>query len=161
MDVNQFDYPIWQHLIGDYKPSVVIGFARRWGALDLWAMLSMVKELHQLIEAWHAFYQRNLMKHNIQGIKNIKTNIDKQSIKKAQNLYYPAVTLPLTGRHLIEASAGTGKTWTLTGVMLRLIVQAGQPCEKLSPRLLREVPPPKCASGFVSVCKILSIAAND
>lgn len=43
----------------------------------------------------------------------------------------PAVTLPLTGRHLIEASAGTGKTWTLTGVMLRLIVQAGQPCEKI------------------------------
>ena len=39
--------------------------------------------------------------------------------------------MPLTGRHLIEASAGTGKTWTLTGVMLRLIVQAGQPCEKI------------------------------
>lgn len=43
----------------------------------------------------------------------------------------PAVSLPLTGRHLIEASAGTGKTWTLTGVVLRLIVEGGHPCEKI------------------------------
>lgn len=43
----------------------------------------------------------------------------------------PALALPLTGRHLIEASAGTGKTWTLTGVVLRLIVEAGYPCEKI------------------------------
>lgn len=43
----------------------------------------------------------------------------------------PAIALPLSGRHLIEASAGTGKTWTLTGVVLRLIVQAGYPCEKI------------------------------
>lgn len=43
----------------------------------------------------------------------------------------PAVTLPLTGRHLIEASAGTGKTWTLTGLVLRLLVEAGQPCDKI------------------------------
>ena len=43
----------------------------------------------------------------------------------------PAVTLPLQGRHLIEASAGTGKTWTLTGVVLRLIVEGGYPCEKI------------------------------
>ena len=71
------------------------------------------------------------MKHNIHT-QNIKTNIDEASIKEgAEPLLPPAVTLPLTGRHLIEASAGTGKTWTLTGVMLRLIVQAGQPCEKI------------------------------
>lgn len=65
---------------------------------------------------------------------NIEANIDEASIKEdAESLSHlpPAVTLPLTGRHLIEASAGTGKTWTLTGVMLRLIVQAGQPCEKI------------------------------
>lgn len=43
----------------------------------------------------------------------------------------PALALPLTGRHLIEASAGTGKTWTLTGVVLRLIIEAGYPCEKI------------------------------
>ena len=51
VDVNQFDYPIWQHLIGDYKPSVIIGFAQTLGALIYEPMLSMVKELHQLIEA--------------------------------------------------------------------------------------------------------------
>jgi exodeoxyribonuclease V gamma subunit len=51
VDVNQFDYPIWQHLIGDYKPSVVIGFAQTLGALIYEPMLSMVKELYQLIEA--------------------------------------------------------------------------------------------------------------
>lgn len=79
------------------------------------------------------------MKHDIHSpnIKasteiNTQTNIDEARIKEdAESLLPPAVTLPLTGRHLIEASAGTGKTWTLTGVMLRLIVQAGQPCEKI------------------------------
>ncbi len=30
--------------------------------------------------------------------------------------------LPLTGRRLIEASAGTGKTWTLTGLVVRLVL---------------------------------------
>lgn len=37
----------------------------------------------------------------------------------------PALNLPLKGVHLIEASAGTGKTWTLTALMVRLIVQGG------------------------------------
>ncbi|MBV7433475.1 UvrD-helicase domain-containing protein [Cardiobacteriaceae bacterium TAE3-ERU3] len=37
----------------------------------------------------------------------------------------PAITIPLQGKALIEASAGTGKTWTLTGILLRLIVEAG------------------------------------
>lgn len=36
----------------------------------------------------------------------------------------PAVRVPLVGRHLIEASAGTGKTWTLTGIVLRLLIEA-------------------------------------
>ena len=63
---------------------------------------------------------------------NTQTNIDEARITEdAESLLPPAVTLPLTGHHLIEASAGTGKTWTLTGVTLRLIVQAGQPCEKI------------------------------
>ena len=43
----------------------------------------------------------------------------------------PAISLPLVGQHLIEASAGTGKTWTLTGVVLRLIVEGGYPCDKI------------------------------
>lgn len=46
-------------------------------------------------------------------------------------LQIPAIKLPLQGRHLIEASAGTGKTWTLTGVVLRLLVEAGYPCNKI------------------------------
>lgn len=70
------------------------------------------------------------MKHNIHT-PNIKASTETSIRKDAEPLLPPAVTLPLTGRHLIEASAGTGKTWTLTGVMLRLIVQAGQPCEKI------------------------------
>ena len=72
------------------------------------------------------------MKHDIHT-PSMKANTETSIKEDAESLTHlpPAVTLPLTGRHLIEASAGTGKTWTLTGVMLRLIVQAGQPCEKI------------------------------
>ncbi|PTQ90963.1 exodeoxyribonuclease V subunit beta [Agitococcus lubricus] len=35
----------------------------------------------------------------------------------------PALTCPLIGVQLIEASAGTGKTWTLSALVARLIVQ--------------------------------------
>ena len=35
----------------------------------------------------------------------------------------PALEIPLSGRALIEASAGTGKTWTLTGIILRLLIE--------------------------------------
>ncbi|MDO5769159.1 MAG: UvrD-helicase domain-containing protein, partial [Psychrobacter sp.] len=43
----------------------------------------------------------------------------------------PAVCIPLTGEHLIEASAGTGKTWTLTGILLRLLIEAKRPPEQI------------------------------
>ncbi len=36
----------------------------------------------------------------------------------------PAIEVDLAGKHLIEASAGTGKTWTLTGIVLRLLIEA-------------------------------------
>ena len=36
----------------------------------------------------------------------------------------PALAIKLQGRNLIEASAGTGKTWTLTGILLRLLLEA-------------------------------------
>ncbi|MDF7667177.1 exodeoxyribonuclease V subunit beta [Orbaceae bacterium ESL0727] len=39
-------------------------------------------------------------------------------------------TLPLTGRSLIEASAGTGKTYSLTFIYLRLLLAIGQNCYK-------------------------------
>lgn len=40
-------------------------------------------------------------------------------------------TLPLNGVHLIEASAGTGKTYTITGIYVRLIL--GHECKALTP----------------------------
>ncbi len=40
-------------------------------------------------------------------------------------------TIPLTGVQLIEASAGTGKTYTLTLLYLRLVVQKALPVEKI------------------------------
>ena len=33
------------------------------------------------------------------------------------------IHLPLTGSRLIEASAGTGKTYTLTGLFVRLLLE--------------------------------------
>ena len=41
------------------------------------------------------------------------------------------ITLPLQGTHLIEASAGTGKTWTICALVLRLVVQAGIPIDQI------------------------------
>lgn len=37
----------------------------------------------------------------------------------------PVIHTPLHGHALIEASAGTGKTWTLTGILLRLLIEEG------------------------------------
>lgn len=42
-----------------------------------------------------------------------------------------ALRLPLSGVHLIEASAGTGKTFTLTAWLLRLLLEAGVPLPQL------------------------------
>ena len=39
-------------------------------------------------------------------------------------------TLPLSGRVLIEASAGTGKTYNIGLIFLRLILEASIPVEK-------------------------------
>ena len=43
----------------------------------------------------------------------------------------PAIRVPLNGKYLIEASAGTGKTWTLTGIVLRLLIEAKRPPEQI------------------------------
>lgn len=43
----------------------------------------------------------------------------------------PAVACSLQGGYLIEASAGTGKTWTLTGIILRLLVEKKYSPEKI------------------------------
>src|SRR5690625_3371155 len=42
-----------------------------------------------------------------------------------------ALNLPLDGRQLIEASAGTGKTWTIAGLYARLIVERRLPVRQL------------------------------
>ncbi|WP_299691153.1 exodeoxyribonuclease V subunit beta [Hydrocarboniphaga sp.] len=42
-----------------------------------------------------------------------------------------ALTAPLDGLRLIEASAGTGKTWTLSGLYLRLVVERGIGVDKI------------------------------
>ncbi|USZ14614.1 UvrD-helicase domain-containing protein [Moraxella sp. FZFQ2102] len=47
-----------------------------------------------------------------------------QSVQNTQNSTIPAaIACKLTGGYLIEASAGTGKTWTLTGIILRLLIE--------------------------------------
>lgn len=40
-------------------------------------------------------------------------------------------SVPLDGRVLVEASAGTGKTWTIAMLYLRLLLEAGQPPEAI------------------------------
>ncbi|WP_211181347.1 UvrD-helicase domain-containing protein, partial [Psychrobacter cibarius] len=54
---------------------------------------------------------------------------DPMSKRKADVI--PAVDVDLTGKHLIEASAGTGKTWTLTGIVLRLLIEARRAPEQI------------------------------
>ena len=39
---------------------------------------------------------------------------------------YNAVTVPLAGINLIEANAGTGKTWAITALYVRLLLEAGR-----------------------------------
>jgi exodeoxyribonuclease V beta subunit len=40
-------------------------------------------------------------------------------------------TLPLTGVQLVEASAGTGKTWTIAGLYVRLLLETGATLDRL------------------------------
>lgn len=41
--------------------------------------------------------------------------------------HIPAIDCTLDHGYLIEASAGTGKTWTLTGIILRLLIEKIRP----------------------------------
>lgn len=43
----------------------------------------------------------------------------------------PAIQCTLQGGYLIEASAGTGKTWTLTGIILRLLIEKNYNPERI------------------------------
>ena len=42
-----------------------------------------------------------------------------------------ALALALRGQALVEASAGTGKTWTLTAVILRLLLERHLPARAI------------------------------
>lgn len=44
---------------------------------------------------------------------------------------FDAVTTPLAGQLVIEASAGTGKTWSLTRIVMRLVVEKGMPIGRI------------------------------
>lgn len=46
------------------------------------------------------------------------------------------LTLPLVGQQLIEASAGTGKTWTLSALYVRLVLGHGRDKPLLPPEIL-------------------------
>ena len=51
-----------------------------------------------------------------------------------------AHTFPLRGSHLIEASAGTGKTWTIAALYVRLVLGHGQEgCAPVRPMLPQDV----------------------
>ncbi len=41
------------------------------------------------------------------------------------------LTVPLHGRHVVEASAGTGKTFTIATLHLRFVLEAGVPASKV------------------------------
>ncbi len=51
-------------------------------------------------------------------------------INKTQELS-PSLAMTLQGFHIIEASAGTGKTWSLIALVVRLIVEKGLSCEQI------------------------------
>ena len=65
-------------------------------------------------ESYHAFHK-----------------IESKNVSELKADVVPAVDVELTGRHLIEASAGTGKTWTLTGIVLRLLIEARRAPEQI------------------------------
>lgn len=69
---------------------------------------------------------------NLRGLINNNGNtmsqITTESIKKLDLL-----TFPLAGNHLIEASAGTGKTYTIASLYVRLILGAADENDSDSP----------------------------
>ncbi|MFQ5768692.1 MAG: UvrD-helicase domain-containing protein, partial [Acidobacteriota bacterium] len=44
---------------------------------------------------------------------------------------FDPLSIPLTGTHLIEAGAGTGKTYAITGLVVRLLVERGWPVDRI------------------------------
>ncbi|HHV40421.1 MAG TPA: UvrD-helicase domain-containing protein, partial [Bacteroidales bacterium] len=44
---------------------------------------------------------------------------------------FNALTVPLQGTNLIEASAGTGKTYSIALMVLRLVLEQGRPLREI------------------------------
>lgn len=57
--------------------------------------------------------------------------------KEVQYLQQPLATLSLQGLHLIEASAGTGKTWTLSSLMVRILTEKYMPRQVIATTFTR------------------------
>ena len=61
---------------------------------------------------------------------NPQTHSDSQSEVQVASHPLEALSFPLWGSRLIEASAGTGKTWTIAALYVRLVLGHGEQCEK-------------------------------
>jgi exodeoxyribonuclease V beta subunit len=56
--------------------------------------------------------------------------LTKRSPKEAASPFDP-LTVPLAGINLIEANAGTGKTWAITALYVRLLLEAGREVDSI------------------------------
>ncbi|CAM3998462.1 UvrD-helicase domain-containing protein [Psychrobacter arenosus] len=65
------------------------------------------------------------------SVQSAPTDLQQGASSATPNELPPAVRVALVGEHLIEASAGTGKTWTLTGILLRLLIEAKRAPEQI------------------------------
>ena len=54
---------------------------------------------------------------------------------RVQVSYQPIIDIEFSGLHLIEASAGTGKTYTLSSLMVRIFLEKYLPGKSLRPPL--------------------------
>lgn len=64
----------------------------------------------------------DVLSNNLSHNKDESNNASNKGGNKTEEP--PAIRIKLNGKYLIEASAGTGKTWTLTGIVLRLLIEA-------------------------------------
>ena len=62
---------------------------------------------------------------------NPQTHSDSQSEVQVASHPLEALSFPLWGSRLIEASAGTGKTWTIAALYVRLVLGHGEQSEKV------------------------------
>ena len=44
-------------------------------------------------------------------------------MKRRESVAFDAVSIPLEGKNLVEASAGTGKTYAITTLFVRLLIE--------------------------------------